>query len=125
MAKQKKPGYIERFLKRADKAIDEAVNQGIKRADEILDDAVEYGKIAASEAEKRSRELRKHAKIEAAKIKSRGEQEISKGISVARKITVSDKEDLETLAKLDELRKAGVITESEFQAKKKKILDRI
>ncbi|CAE6495728.1 MAG: SHOCT domain-containing protein [Candidatus Nitrosotenuis sp.] len=125
MAKQKKPGYIERFLKRADKAIDEAVNQGIKRADEILDDAVEYGKIAASEAEKRSRELRKHAKTEAVKIKSRGEQELTKGLSAARKLAASEKENLETLAKLAELRKAGVITESEFQSKKKKILDRI
>lgn len=125
MVKQKKPGYIERFLKRADKAIDEAVNQGIKRADEILDDAVEYGKIAASEAEKRSRELRKHAKTEAVKIKSRGEQELTKGLSAARKIATSEKENLETLAKLAELRKAGVITESEFQSKKKKILDRI
>ncbi len=36
-----------------------------------------------------------------------------------------DKEDLETLAKLGELRKAGIITESEFQSKKKKILGRI
>ncbi len=125
MVKQKKPGYIERFLKRADKAIDEAVNQGIKRADEILDDAVEYGKIAASEAEKRSRELRKHAKTEAVKIKSRGEQELTKGLSAARKLATSEKENLETLAKLAELRKAGVITESEFQSKKKKILDRI
>lgn len=125
MAKQKKSGYIERFLKRADKAVDEALDQGIKRADEILEDAVEFGKLAASEAEKKSRELRKQAKIEGAKLKSKGEQEISKSISSARRLASTRGEDLETLAKLNELRKAGIITESEFQTKKKKILDRI
>ena len=34
-------------------------------------------------------------------------------------------EDLDTLKKLGKLRQSGVITEKEFQAKKKKILDRI
>jgi polyhydroxyalkanoate synthesis regulator phasin len=125
MAKQKKTGYIERFLKRADKAVDEAINQGIKRADEILDDAVEFGKIAASEAEKKSRELRKQAKIEGAKLKARGEEELGKGIASARRLAATRNEDLETLAKLNELCKAGIITEKEFLEKKKKILSRI
>lgn len=125
MAKQKKSGYIERFLKRADKAVDEAVNQGIKRADEILEDAVEFGKLAASEAEKKSRDLRRQAKIETAKLRARGEQELGKSIASARRMASTRNEDLETLAKLNELRKAGIITESEFQTKKKKILDRI
>jgi polyhydroxyalkanoate synthesis regulator phasin len=125
MAKQKKSGYIERFLKRADKAVDEAINQGIKRADEILDDAVEFGKIAASEAEKKSRELRKQAKIEGAKLKARGEEELGKGIASARRLASTRNEDLETLAKLNELLKAGIITEKEFLEKKKKILSRI
>jgi len=126
MAKQtKKPGYIERFLKRADKAIDEAVSQGVKRADEILDDAVVFGKMAATEAEKKSRDLRKQAKIESAKLKARGETELVKGIATARRLASSTNENLETLAKLNELRKAGIITEREFQEKKKKILSRI
>ena len=125
MAKRKQPGYIEKFLKRADKAVDEALTQGVKRADEILADAVEFGKIAAKEADRKSRDLRKQAKIEGAKLKSKGEQEIIKGISTAKRLTATDKTDLETLAKLGELRKAGIITESEFQSKKKKILGRI
>lgn len=125
MAKQRKPGHIEKFLKRADKAIDEAISQGVRRADEILDDAVQFGKLAASEAEKKSRDLRKQAKVEAARIKSAGEKELVKGISTARKLASSTNENLETLAKLDELRKAGIITEKEFQEKKRKILDRI
>lgn len=126
MAKQRrKAGYIERFLKRADKAIDEAVNQGVQRADEILYDAVEFGKLAATEADKKSKELRKQAKVESAKLKARGETELVRGISAARKLASSTNENLETLAKLNELRKAGIITEREFQEKKRKILSRI
>ncbi len=48
MGTKKKTGHIERFLKRADKAIDE----GVKKADEILDDAVEFGGMAAGQAKK-------------------------------------------------------------------------
>jgi len=42
-----------------------------------------------------------------------------------KKITSNVDEDLATLEKLGKLRKSGVITEKEFQAKKKKILGRI
>lgn len=125
MAKRRQPGYIEKFLKRADKAVDEALSQGVRRADEILADAVELGKIAAKEAERKSRELRKQAKIESERLKSKGEKEVIKGISFAKRLASTSKEDLETLVKLDELRKAGIITEREFQEKKKKILSRI
>lgn len=125
MAKRKQPGHIEKFLKRADKAVDEALNQGVKRADEILADAVEFGKIAAKEADQKSREFRKQAKIESDRLRSMGEQELTKGVSYAKRLASTSKSDLETLVKLDELRKAGIITEKEFQAKKKKILSRI
>ena len=46
MGTSKKGGYIEKLLKKADKALQE----GVKRADEVLDDAVELGKISAKEA---------------------------------------------------------------------------
>ena len=123
--KKRRPGYIEKFLKRADKAIDEAVEQGVKRADALLDDAVEFGKITASEAKKKSDELRKQALIESEKLKKQGEKRITKGIESAKKMSATSSKDLETLAKLGELRKAGIITEKEFQAKKKQILNRI
>ena len=125
MAKKLRPGYIEKFLKRADSAIDEAVNEGVKRADKILEDAVEFGKIASKEAQKKSVELRKQAKIESKRLKSKGEQKISKSLITARRITSANKKDLETLAKLGELKKAGIITDKEFQTKKKQILKRI
>ena len=125
VSKKERPRYIEKFLKRADKAIDDAVEDGIRRADEIVADAVEFGKIASKEAQKKSIELKKIAKIEGARLKAEGERKIYKSISKAKKMTSSERNDLETLAKLGELRKAGILTEKEFQTKKKKILKRL
>ena len=124
-SKKRRPGYIEKFLKRADKAIDDAVKEGIKRADDIVADAAEYGKIASKEAQKKSIEFKKLAKVEGEKLKAEGERKINKSIAKAKKMTSSEKNDLDTLAKLGELRKAGILTEKEFQLKKKKILNRI
>ena len=124
-SKKKQARYIEKFLKRADKAIDNAVNEGIKRADEIVADAVEFGKVASKEAQKKSAELKKLAKIEGERLKAEGERKINKSITKAKKLRISEKNELETLAKLGELRKAGILTEKEFQIKKKKILNRI
>jgi len=125
MVKKHRPGYIEKFLSRADGAIDDAINEGVKRADKILEDAVEFGKIASKEAQKKSIELKKQAKLESKKLKLKGERKITKSISTARRIVSANKKDLETLAKLGELKKAGIITEKEFQTKKKQILKRI
>jgi len=116
-----KGGYIDRFLKKADKAIEE----GIKRADEALDDAVEFGEMAASQAKKTSEELRKKAIKEKEKIQSKGIKKINEGVTTARMLSGKAEEDLATLEKLGKLRKAGVLTEKEFQEKKKKILSRI
>ena len=55
MGSKKGTGYIEKFLKKADKAIED----GVKRADEVLEDAVELGVMAASQAKKTSGEFRK------------------------------------------------------------------
>ena len=55
MGTKRKKGHLERFLKRADKAIEE----GINKADVILDDAVEFGVMAAGQAKKTSKEIRK------------------------------------------------------------------
>jgi hypothetical protein len=46
-------------------------------------------------------------------------------MATARMISGKADEDLVTLEKLGKLRKAGVLTEKEFQEKKKKILSRI
>ncbi|HSB50051.1 MAG TPA: SHOCT domain-containing protein [Nitrosopumilaceae archaeon] len=124
-SKKKKSGYISNFLKRADEAIDEAIDQGIKRADEILDDAVEFGKIAATEAQKQSEKIHKQARKEGKKLKKEGKKKILSSISSAKKISHSKEDNLKTLEKLGKLKKSGVITEKEFQEKKKEILNRI
>ena len=72
-----------------------------------------------------NKSLRNKAKKERRALQERGIEKISEGISAAKSITSDTQNDLETLKKLGKLRKAEVITEKEFQAKKKKILDRI
>lgn len=117
----KKGGFIDKFLKKADKAIQE----GIKKADEVLDEAVEIGTITAKQASKTSKELSIRAKKESEILQKRGIAKLNEGILSAKKLTSDSREDLVTLEKLGNLRKIGVLTEKEFQEKKKKILSRI
>ncbi len=121
MGSKRKTGHIEKFLKRADKAIDE----GIKKADEVLDDAVEFGEMTAKKAAKTSKELRNKAKKERESLKKSGIKKFNEGLSAAKNVTSNVKDDLKTLEKLGKLRESGIITEKEFQEKKKKILARI
>ena len=116
-----KAGYIEKFLKKADKALQD----GVKRADEVLDDAVEFGTMTAKQAAQASKEIRNQAKKEREQLQKRGAKKISESITAAKNVTTNTEDDLATLEKLGKLRKSGVITEKEFQAKKKKILGRI
>ena len=118
---KKKKGHIEKFLKKADKALDE----GIKKADEILEDAVEFGGMAASQAKKTSIKLRKKAEKESKSLKKKGAAKLSEGILAAKNVTYNVEDDLKTLSKLGKLRESGILTEKEFQEKKKKILARI
>lgn len=117
----KKGGYIDKFLKKADNAIQE----GIKKADAVLDEAVELGEITAKEASKASREITNKAKKESESLQKKGLAKINEGLSSAKKMTANSEEDLKMLEKLGKLRKSGVITQKEFQEKKKKILSRI
>ena len=121
MGTKRKTGHIEKFLKRADKAIEE----GIKKADQVLDDAVEFGAMTAKKASRTSKELRNQAKKERESLKKRGIEKFNEGILAAKSATSNVKEDLKTLEKLGKLRESGIITEKEFQEKKKKILARI
>ncbi len=132
MAKSNKGGYIEKFLKKADKALqegvkkaDRALQEGVKKADSVLDNAVDIGVMTAKQASKTSKELRNKAKNESEALQKRGIEKLNEGITAAKNVTSNTDEDLETLKKLGKLRANGVITEKEFQVKKKKILDRI
>jgi len=121
MGTKRKEGRIEKFLRKADKAIDE----GIKKADRALDEAVEFGGMAAGQAKKTSFELRRKAEKESEKIKKKGMAKLNEGISAAKKGTVNIEADLKTLERLGKLKESGILTEKEFQEKKKKILARI
>ena len=98
---------------------------GIKKADEAIEEAVEFGAITAKQAAKTSKELRDQAKKEKNTLQKKGMKKINESILAAKNITSNSQEDLEILEKLGKLKKAGIITDKEFQAKKKKILERI
>ena len=121
MGSTKKGGYIEKLLKKADKALQE----GVTKADKVLEDAVELGIMTGKQASKTSKELRNQAKKERKSLQKRGIEKINEGVSAAKSATSNTQNDLDILKKLGKLRKSEVITEKEFQAKKKKILGRI
>ncbi len=119
--KSKKGGYINKFLKKAD----EAIQEGIKKADSALDEAVELGEITAKQASKASKEITNAAKKESEALQKIGLEKINEGLTSAKKLGSNSQEDLKMLEELGKLRKSGILTEKEFQEKKKKILSRI
>ena len=86
----------------------------VKKADEARKTGRELAKIATEQAQMHGEQFRKET-----------ENRLSKSIATAKKFTATTENDLSTLEKLGKLRKIGVITEKEFQAKKKQILARI
>lgn len=143
MVKHKKPikrGYISKFLKKADEAIgvgiknaDKAFQEGIKKADEALDVGIDLGIISTKQARKEAQRYRKVAQIQVKQLQKQAEKEanhlknesrkkIKEKIATVKIKTSSRKETLLILEKLGRLRKIGVITEKEFQKKKKELL---
>ena len=59
------------------------------------------------------------------KLKKSAKKSIKRGIAAGRTIRSSSERNLDLLEKLGKLRKSGVITEKEFQEKKKEILAKI
>lgn len=74
---------------------------------------------------KTSKELRNRAIKEKEEITTKGIKKINASIAAVKQAATKTGEELATLEKLGELRKAGILTEKEFQEKKKKILERI
>jgi len=58
-------------------------------------------------------------------VKTEAKKSVSKKITKAKRMIRSSDDSLELLKKLGELKKAGVITNKEFQTKKKQLLDKI
>ena len=92
---------------------------------EFLDKLLE----SVDDAKKKGQKIGKIAKIRGVKlsqrVKSRAKKTVSKKITKAKRMIRSSDGHVELIKKLGELKKAGIITNKEFQAKKKQLLDKI
>jgi len=92
---------------------------------EFLDKLVE----SVDDAKKKGQKIGKLAKIRGIKlsqrVKSRAKKTVSKKIAKAKQLVRSSDDNVELIKKLGELKKAGIISNKEFQTKKKQLLDKI
>ena len=92
---------------------------------EFLDKLVE----SVDDAKKKGQKIGKLAKIRGIKlsqrVKLRAKKTVSKKITKAKRMIRSSNDNVELIKKLGELKKVGIITNKEFQAKKKQLLDKI
>jgi len=102
------------LLARKKKKEEYLIEKLLKKADEARRTGIELSRVAAEQAQQHGRRLQR-----------KGVKRIEEGISAAKKFRTSTDEDLKTLEKLGKLKKSGIITDKEFQAKKKQILARL
>ena len=92
---------------------------------EFLDKLLE----SVDDAKRKGQKIGKMAKIRGIKlsqrVKSRAKKTVSKKITKAKRMIRSSNDNVELIKKLGELKKAGIITNKEFQVKKKQLLDKI
>ena len=93
----------EEFLEKLLESVDEAKRKGQK-----------IGKLAKIRGLKLSKRVRAQAK-----------KTVSKKITKAKRMIRSSEDNVELIKKLGELKKTGIISNKEFQAKKKQLLDKI
>jgi hypothetical protein len=93
----------EEFLEKLLESVDEAKRKGQK-----------IGKLAKIRGLKLSKRVRAQAK-----------KTVSKKITKAKRMIRSSEDNVELIRKLGELKKASIISNKEFQAKKKQLLDKI
>ena len=93
--------------------------------DEFVDKLLE----SIGEAREKGQKIGKLAKIRgiklSKKVKTEAKKTVSKKITKAKRMIRSSDDNLELIKKLGELKKAGVISNKEFQVKKKQLLDKI
>ena len=93
----------EEFLEKLLESVDEAKRKGQK-----------IGKMAKIRGLKLSKQVRAQAK-----------KTVSTKITKAKRMIRSSEDNVELIRKLGELKKAGIISNKEFQVKKKQLLDKI
>jgi hypothetical protein len=82
-------------------------------------------KQAKKKGYKISENITKKGIVLGSRLKKTTKSSVQRGIKASKNLTTSPFEYVELLKKLAELKKAGIITENEFQEKKKKILSKI
>ena len=84
---------------------------------------------SVDEAKKKGQKIGRLAKIKGLKLSKRvgtqAKKTVSKKIIKAKHMIRSSEDNVELLRKLGELKKAGIISNKEFQTKKKQLLDKI
>ena len=84
---------------------------------------------SVDDAKMKGQKIGKMAKIRgirlSQRVKSRAKKTVSKKITKAKRMIRSSDGNVELIKKLGELKKVGIITNKEFQAKKKQLLDKI
>ena len=84
---------------------------------------------SVDDAKMKGQKIGKMAKIRGIKlsqrVKSRAKKTVSKKITKAKRMIRSSDGNVELIKKLGELKKVGIITNKEFQAKKKQLFDKI
>jgi hypothetical protein len=84
---------------------------------------------SADEAKKKGQKIGKLAKLRSVglskRVSTQAKKSVSKKISKAKRIIRSSEQNVELIKKLGKLKKAGLITNQEFLAKKKQLLDKI
>ena len=84
---------------------------------------------SVDEAKEKGQKIGRLAKIRGIKlskrVKAQAKKTVSKKITKAKRMIRSSEDNIELIKKLGELKKAGIISNNEFQAKKKQLLDKI
>ena len=84
---------------------------------------------SADEAKKKGQKIGRLAKLRSVglskRVSTQAKKSVSKKISKAKRMVRSSEQNVELIKKLGELKKAGLITNQEFLAKKKQLLDKI
>ena len=90
------------------------VEKLFQKADEARKAGIELSKIAAEQAQTQGKRLTKE-----------GKKRIDESVADAKKMSSSGQESLKLLEELGKLKKAGLLTDIEFQQKKKELLARV
>ena len=84
---------------------------------------------SVDEAKRKGQKIGKLAKIRglnlSKRVRAQAKNTVSKKITKAKRMIRSSEDNVELIRKLGELKKAGIISNKEFQAKKKQLLDKI